>query len=430
LNEFKIFNRIKLEFKYFNDSEILIKNNDIYKSLKSFGSFTNLPNLKIFKYLKKNGISGEESQILLDDMKNIYNCKIDFQKFKKMKKNCDDIKGPELQLFKCKENHNIKLMNILEFLKLKFGEDIFLKCFHVKTDNSNSNNFFNSESFLKIVEEVEKTGHHPLILSGFRDSFPGHSSTNFPIKGFYYQIMNLSYPEIIRNLGVFGLVQSNCKSCCEIIETHWINQINELSKGFSIYHKFLGKFVKFKLYYFIEMEDSPERAKSIMSMDSNSKKPCSQCKIDSDRLDDAFYNEEVVVEEKNLVESKKLYIETKNLYDLNIRGNKTIVRNVEKNNGYKFTQLIYNENLKSNNLEYKKPTSFFSLDEINLKNLKIPIEPFHALVKNYLTNIICFVWEGCTEEEKILMDKKYKSIFYPKNSKKTNSLGNFIFNFF
>jgi hypothetical protein len=119
-----------------------------------------------------------------------------------------------------------------------------------------------------------------------------------------------------------------CKQCLKKIEEEWILNFNKLDV-FSIYIDKIKSFINFKLFYVLEMEDSPERAISKMSKDSGAILGCSDCKCDNDNYcNDKDYD---AFEPKTLQEAKQFYMLGK--LDFETTKNKKFIKDLETNEG-------------------------------------------------------------------------------------------------
>jgi hypothetical protein len=251
------------------------------------------------------------------------------------------------------------------------------------------------------------------------------------LKGYYYEFLNLSYPEQYKLVNFlffyFKRIKlkshvscfstgGTCNLCNRRIEEEWIKNINLLSLGFSIKIDFLkGRFINFKLFYCLEIEDSPERALSVMSKNVTANFGCSECKIHKvDYLDIEKFNliEYYPKLSKTLQDAKIFYKKAEE--DFKKTGNTKHTISIEEDTGYKFSEKIGKVS------KLVQPSTFFDLNEI--EKLDIPSEPFHSIIRCFIKNIIKNIVKGFTENEIQQSNLILKEISFPKRMKKVSSI--------
>lgn len=200
--------------------------------------------------------------------------------------------------------------------------------------------FSEGTQFKKCQELAAKEHCLPVVLIGNRDDFPGFLFSNCSLKGYYFALGNLSYPEIVRNVCVFA-VGLNCEECKHIVEMEFVKNLNRLNEtAFFIYHSLLGEYIRVKLFLACETDDSPEAAYMKMCKGPTAIVGCHECKESSKN-----YLEGSIAEKKSLKDSEEKYNECSDLLE---DGEKSKITKLEQVNGYSFTRTVMNKETKKN----------------------------------------------------------------------------------
>jgi hypothetical protein len=171
-----IFNFNKKRLKkdlHFIDSEVTTHSKyEVHQKKTNFGKFKNLENLNLYRFIKKANMSADLAQEMINDLSKVYESKKKFFniiKLKKIEKEENNfILYKKIKVEEC--GHTIVILPIEETLKIKFTIQNFLFCFHTKYSPNNPdagwNNYYQTNSFKRIVEKSEMDHYHPLIISG------------------------------------------------------------------------------------------------------------------------------------------------------------------------------------------------------------------------------------------------------------------------